>query len=106
MNYGLALLEKPGAVGLTHTEIEILYGLVSSVFSNGKCEVYPIEIDGSQSCAMGFITVKAAESIDFDYDSSGLNEFVSSILDDTDLENEHNHYQFKGIDIYLDRLDR
>ena len=66
-------------------------------------EVYPLEISGSQSSAMGFITQKAAEVIDYDYENSGLNEFISSILDDMDKESEDSIYDFHGIKIHLER---
>ena len=66
-------------------------------------EVYPLEISGSQSSAMGFIAQKAAEVIDYDYENSGLNEFISSILDDMDKESEDGIYNFHGIKIHLER---
>lgn len=52
---------------------------------------------------MGFITQKAAEVIDYDYENSGLNEFISSILDDMDKESEDSIYDFHGVKIHLER---
>lgn len=66
---------------------------------------YPIELSAyaQESTAMGFISSKAAELIDYDYDSSGLHSYIASILDDMNKENENNEYEFKGIKIWLSR---
>ena len=103
--YGIALIEKPGEDGLDKEDLQLLYGLVSGIYSNGSTQVYPIELSAREheSSAMGFITPKAAETLDFDYETSGLHDFVASILDDMEKERKDKHYQFKGIDIYLSR---
>ena len=93
MKYDIALLEKEVPNGLNGYEIRSLYNLLRS---GGEAEVYPIEIEAKEheSAAMGFITAEAAEQIRYDYQSSGLNDFVASIMDDMELENERGRYQF------------
>ena len=95
--FGISLIEKPDVYGLVKSEIIKMYDMLDTD------EVYPLEISGSQSSAMGFITQKAAEVIDYDYENSGLNEFISSILDDMDKESEDSIYDFHGIKIHLER---
>lgn len=105
MRYGLALLEKPGIDGLNKNDILLLYGLITDTFHNGSDEVFPIELEAREhECsAMGFITNEAANLLDYDYENSGLHDFIASILDDMNLESKDHHYMFKGIDIYLSR---
>ena len=95
--FGISLIEKPDVYGLVKSEIIKMYDMLDTD------EVYPLEISGSQSSAMGFIAQKAAEVIDYDYENSGLNEFISSILDDMDKESEDGIYNFHGIKIHLER---
>lgn len=116
MNYDIALLEKPGVDGLNFHEITLLYGFLTSPFGNGKEEVFPIEITAREheSSAMGFITPDAYEQLEWDSEGSGLNDFISSILDDMELEeklsvdsykdgrgNLLRVYEFKGLRIWL-----
>lgn len=96
-NFGISLIEKPDVYGLIKSEIISMYDILDAD------EVYPLEISGSQSSAMGFITKKAAEVIDYDYANSGLNEFIASILNDIDKESENGVYDFHGIKIHLRR---
>lgn len=95
--FGIVLKKKSFPWGLTKQDVAELYDMLDTD------EVYPLEISGSQSSAMGFITQKAAEVIDYDYENSGLNEFISSILDDMDKESEDSIYDFHGIKIHLER---
>ena len=95
--FGISLIEKPDVYGLVKSEIIKMYDMLDTD------EVYPLEISGSQSSAMGFIAQKAAEVIDYDYENSGLNEFISSILDEMDKESEDGIYNFHGIKIHLER---
>lgn len=119
MNYDIALLEKLGEDGLNFHEITLLYGFLTSPFKNGKEEVLPIEIMAKkhESSAMGFITPVAYEKLEWDGEGSGLNDFVSSILDDMELEEElsvdsykdgngniFRVYEFNGLRIWLNRL--
>lgn len=52
---------------------------------------------------MGFITVDAADQLDYDYETSGLNKFIAEILDDVDRENPDHIYQFGKLNICLGR---
>lgn len=105
LNYGIALLEKECVSGLDLRDITLLYGLIGDIHHNGRDEVYPIELEAKcvESSAMGFISKVAAEALDYDYEGSGLHDFISLILDDMNNEREDKHYVFKGIDIYLSR---
>ena len=95
--YDIVLIEKPGELGLTKTEVMDMYDSL-----NGD-EAYPIEIYNcsGESSAMGFISTAAAETID--YEASGLNAFVGEILGDMALESPLGVYKFKGLKIFLTR---
>ena len=97
--FDIVLIEREGECGLQKSEIIALLEKV-----NGE-EMYPIEIlsDNVESCAMGFITREAANELDFDYIESGLNKFVTNILDDMENETETGEYQFNGLAILLTR---
>ena len=103
ITYEIALCEKPTTDGLVKKDIELLYGLVSNM--DNTTEVYPIELEAKEhECsAMGFITSEAANILDFDYENSGLHDFIALILDDMENERPDHHYSFKGLDIYLAR---
>lgn len=93
MTFGIALKEKPFTEGLRRSEIMDLYDML------GGEEVYPIELEARmQECsAMGFITVDAARELDFDYESSGLHDFIAAVLDDMTQESEDSIYHFEGV---------
>lgn len=97
--YDIVLIEKPGELGLTKAEVMDMYDSL-----NGD-EAYPIEIYncGGGSSAMGFISAIAAETIDYDYEASGLNKFIGEILGDVTLENPLGVYEFEGLKIFLTR---
>lgn len=99
MKFGIALKEKPFTEGLLRSEIMDLYDML------GGEEVYPIELEARmQECsAMGFIAVDAARACDFDYEASGLHDFVSVLLDEGNRESEDSVCQFKGINIWLSK---
>lgn len=105
MTYGLALIEKTGIDGLNWNEIRLLYDLVTGGLTGGTAQVFPVEFEAREHecAAMGFITPKAAELVDYDYEGSGLHDFIASILDDMEKESPDKKYLFKGIDIYLSR---
>lgn len=102
MKYGVALIEKYELEGLSKEDLDVLYGLTSG---NDSTQVYPIEFEAREhECsAMGFITPETAEMLDYDYEGSGLHDYVALILDDMNNERKDRHYSFKGIDIYLSR---
>ena len=56
---------------------------------------------GSESTAIGFITMKAGDKLDWDYKS--LNKFVGRILSDMSLEHDDHIYRHKGLKIWLNR---
>ena len=98
--YDMVLIEKEGTQGLTKEDVIYLFDKLN------HNAVYPIEIynkGGGESSAMGFITNKAAETIDYDYETSGLNDYIGTILGDMDLESPDQTYIFKNIHIYLTR---
>lgn len=95
--FGITLVEKPNVDGLTKAEVMEMYDQM-----NGH-EAYPLEIRGCETSAMGFITPEAAEILDYDYQESGLNDFVAVILDDMNNESEDGTYEFRGIRIHLSR---
>lgn len=96
--FGLVLFEKPFESGLTRKDIPELLSKTPE-----DSEVYPIEIMATQQecSAMGFITRETADLLDFDYEKSGLNNFIADILDDLNKETETNTYEFKGIKIFM-----
>lgn len=95
--FGITLIEKPNVDGLTKAEVMEMYDQMDGD------EAYPLEINGSESSAMGFITPEAAEILNYDYQESGLNDFVAAILDDMNNESEDGTYEFRGIRIHLSR---
>ena len=99
MYYGIALREKECVDGLTRNDIIDLFDMLDNV------EAFPIELLAREhECgAMGFITPEAADLLDYDYESSGLRDFIADILDDMNNETEGCRYEFKGIKIWLSR---
>lgn len=95
--FGITLIEKPNVDGLTKAEVMEMYDQMDGD------EAYPLEIGGSETSVMGFITPEAAEILDYDYEDSGLNDFVAVILDDMNNESEDGTYEFRGIRIHLSR---
>lgn len=97
--YDVVLLEVQGETGLKRSEIMSLLDKI-----NGD-EVYPLEIlsDVVESCALGFITPKAANTLDFDYAESGLTDFIKSIIDDINNETKNCEYSFKELTIFMSR---
>lgn len=97
--YGLVLKEKACTDGLSRNEVMDLYDMLD------ESAAYPIELSAytQESTAMGFITTKAAEKVDYDYEASGLHEYIASILDDMDREHKTCEYECKGIKIWLNR---
>lgn len=99
MKYGIVLLEKYGIEGLNRKDVINLFDMLN------KSNAFPIELEARkhESSAMGFITPEAAEVFDYDYESSGLHDFISEILDDMKNESENYTYVFKGVNIWLSR---
>lgn len=99
MDYGIALKEKEFTSGLSRNDVIDLFDMLNNV------EAYPLELEAKEhECsAMGFITLEAAELFDFDYEASGLHDFIALILDNMENEVENGIYEFKGIKIWLGR---
>ena len=95
--FEITLVEKPNVDGLTKAEVMEMYDQM-----NGD-EAYPLEIRGCETSAMGFITPEAAKILDYDYQESGLNDFVAVILEDMNNESKDGTYEFRGIRIHLSR---
>jgi len=97
--FGVALRETEGTDGLNRNDVVDLFDMLDDD------EAYPIEISAKEheSSAMGFIGVTATNELDFDYEKSGLNDFVAGILDDMGKESEDCCYEFKDIKIWLSR---
>ena len=97
--FGIVLKENNCLDGLTKSDVIDLFDML-----NGT-EAYLIELQAKicESVAMGFITPEAADILDYDYETSGLHDFIANILDDMELENDNHIYEFKGIKIWLSR---
>lgn len=97
--YGLVLKEKACTDGLERNEVVDLFDMLD------ENTAYPIEISAytQESAAMGFITSSAAERVDYDYETSGLRNYIAAILDDMERESNSCEYEFKGIKIWMSR---
>lgn len=88
-----AFIQKPLDEGITIEEIAELVGRL-------ECEqVIPIEVQANSSCAIGFISLDAAEELDYDYDNLIRN--VSEVIEDMDNETEYGNYDFNGFPVYI-----
>lgn len=101
MKYGIVLREKEFTNGLTKNDVTDIFDMLNDI------EAYPIELEARkhECSAMGFITIEAAELLDYDYEESGLglHDFIANILDDMENESDDCEYEFKGIKIWLSR---
>lgn len=97
MAYGIVLKEKECTHGLDRHDVIELFDKLHST------EVYPIELEARdhECCAMGFITPEVAEIFYYDYETSGLRDFIANILDDIINESDDCTYEFKGVEIWL-----
>lgn len=94
-HFDIALTQKPLDSGMTKEDVIDLYDMLN------EDEAFVIEIQDENSAAMGFITCKAAEKLNYDYETSGLNAFIKNILSDSNNESDDNIYNFNGINIWL-----
>lgn len=99
MEFPLVLHEKPVDEGMIRSEAIDLIDMLS------EGEFLPIEIEakGHESVAIGFITLDFADKLNFDYEGSGLNQFIANILDDMNNEREDCTYDFAEEKIWLTR---
>ena len=117
INFDVALLEKEGNTGLILEEIKMLYNFCANPLNNGRDEVSLVELSAKdhESTAIGFITPAAYDKLDWDLEASGFHNFITSIMDDMELEDKlafHSYelsgktyhlYEFKGLKIWLNR---
>jgi hypothetical protein len=99
--YNIALLEKPLDEGLSKSEVMNLFDMLSGV------NAIPIEIQGEHSTAMGFINLTDAEFMNYDY--TKLEDFVKSVLNDMNNENDNCEYEVENncgySTLYLSRFN-
>ena len=96
----VVLRERPHDTGLTKDDIDDLYSRLNP-HDTYRHEVFPIEFQGESSAAMGFISTKASETLDYNHD--GLEQFIVSILNDMEKESTICRYEYEGIKIWLSR---
>lgn len=94
MMYDVVLMERPLDDGLTKNEIfELLEKTDGSII--------PLDIVGDYSSAMGFITLDAADQLNYDFDA--ISEYVKTIINDMENESEDCTYKFDVCTIWLTR---
>lgn len=94
--YSIALKEKPLDSGLTRAEVCDLFDMLNDT------EGFPLDFEGVNSVAMGFISAKDAETINYDFKAlSGLEKMIEEILSDMDKEDPDCEYTFRSEDIEL-----
>lgn len=94
MMFDIVLVERPHDDGLTKIEIAELLEKTSG-------SVIPLDIVGDYSSAMGFITLDAADQLNYDFDK--VSEYVNSIINDMEKESEDCVYKFDTLAIWLTR---
>lgn len=114
MKFDVALLEKPLDEGLVKKDILLLYGFLEDSNYNGTTEILPIEVAGNQgqSIAIGFITMEAAEQLEYEFEKTGLSGFIAEFVDDEGKKKmmasssyrqnnkEFFRYEFEGLNIW------
>lgn len=95
--FDIALREKDLESGLTKPDILDLYEMIKEE------ECYPIEFQGEFSAAMGFISTKAAETLNYDYETSGLADFIKGIVNNMERENADSSYNFQNLKVWINR---
>lgn len=96
MKYDCVLIEKPCAEPMSREDIEKMLSMLD--IGEG---VYPLDIPGNNSMAMGFITAEASKTIGYRHEE--LEDFLMPILSDMDKENESGQYFYKSVGIYMGR---
>ena len=82
--YDIVLIEKPLDEGLTKQECDKMFDMISGQ------EAITLDIQGENSAAMGFISVSAAEKME--YNMSVLKMFVTNVLNDMGCESDTGEY--------------
>ena len=78
INKDIILMEKSGNSGLTFEDIVSMTGFIET-----GTEVLPIEVYSlvHETSAMGFITTRLAEELEYEFEANGLTDFVRKTLD-------------------------
>ena len=98
VNYGIALRKTELVAGLTRNDVVDLFDMLDSN------QAYPIELMAREKehSAQGFITPEAAKELEYEYEESGLRDFIADILDgNVEVEGDNSTFWFKGIKIWL-----
>ena len=98
MDYGIVLRKTELVAGLTRNDVIDLFDMLDSN------QAYPIELMAREKecSAMGFVAPEAAKVIDYEYEESGLRDFIADILDgNVEVEEDASTFWFKGIKIWL-----
>ena len=95
--YDVFLIEKPLDEALTKEEI------MDAMDSMNTTSYIPLEIEAiyHESSALGFLSSEAMDKLDGD--TSSLKKFISSILDDMNLETDVGEYSFEELKIFMSR---
>ena len=95
MKFDVVFFERELDKGLSKIEIDNLLNICKGD------EVIPLEIQGENSVAMGFISLDIAESMNYVYDD--LDWDVKQILNNMDQETENHIYEYDVYKMFLDR---
>lgn len=95
MKFDVVFFERELDKGLSRIEIDNLLDICKGD------EFIPLEIQGENSVAIGFISFDMAEAMNYVYDDLEWN--VKQILDDMDLETENHIYEYDVYKMFLDR---
>lgn len=88
--------QKPGCKGLSAGNIAHLMRVIKE---NGIENVFPIDIEAKEvECSfMGFISVEAANEFDYDYEHSGLRDYMDLLMNLPDVA--CGMYEYRGVKI-------
>lgn len=107
MTYDIALIERHVDNAPNRREWERLLNAMAD--SPAAPDILPLDIpnpNGDDSYAYGFITYKAAESLNFNYGpDTDIGKFIKEYLFDTD-DSTHvlaDQFTYNGLEIYLGR---
>ncbi len=98
MKFDMVLIEKPLDEGLNPEELMTIGKMV-----NGDMFI-PVEYNAEYSSAMGLISFKKAEELEYQYQNdSKLGVEVRKILEDMELETEDHTYELEGAKVLITR---
>lgn len=88
IRYDAVFLERELEQGVNAGDIAWMASLLEGDY------YFPIEVQAENSAAIGFITVRAANDLNYDYETFSAD--VSEILNDMEKENEAHDYKICG----------